>query len=69
MPISGNPVTEITTFNDYTFYENETSNLFATGRRWLGEEFSLENQQNIQIPFPNVVQNEPLKITVRAVGV
>jgi len=69
VPISGNPVTEITNFNDYTFYENETSNLFATGRRWLGEEFSLENQQTFQIPFFNVVQNEPLKITVRAVGV
>jgi hypothetical protein len=69
VPVSGNPVTEITTFNDYTFYENETSNLFATGRRWLGEEFSLENQQTFQIPFPNAVQNEPLKITVRAVGV
>jgi hypothetical protein len=69
VPISGNPVTEITNFNDYTFYENETSNLFATGRRWLGEEFSLENQQTFQIPFSNVVQNEPLKITVRAVGV
>ena len=69
VPISGNPVAEITTFNDYTFYENETSNLFATGRRWLGEEFSLENQQTFQIPFSNAVQNEPLKITVRAVGV
>ena len=69
VPISGNPVTEITNFNDYTFYENETSNLFSTGRRWLGEEFSLENQQTFQIPFFNAVQNEPLKIKVRAVGV
>jgi len=69
VPISGTPVTEITTFNDYIFYENETSNLFATGRRWLGEEFSLENQQTFEIPFPNAVQNESLKIRVRAVGV
>ena len=67
--VSGTPVTEITTFNDYIFYEKETSNLFATGRRWLGEEFSLENQQTFEIPFPNAVQNEPLKIRVRAVGV
>jgi len=67
--VSGTPVTEITTFNDYIFYENETSNLFATGRRWLGEEFSLENQQTFEIPFPNAVQNESLKIRVRAVGV
>ena len=69
VPIPGTPVTEITTFNDYIFYEKETSNLFATGRRWLGEEFSLENQQTFEIPFPNAVQNEPLKIRVRAVGV
>ena len=66
---SGTPVTEITTFNDYIFYEKETSNLFATGRRWLGEEFSLENQQTFEIPFSNAVQNESLKIRVRAVGV
>ena len=69
VPIPGTPVTEITTFNDYIFYEKETSNLFATGRRWLGEEFSLENQQTFEIPFPNAVQNESLKIRVRAVGV
>ena len=69
VPISGTPVTEITTFNDYIFYEKETSNLFATGRRWLGEEFSLENQQTFEIPFSNAVQNESLKIRVRAVGV
>ena len=69
VPVSGTPVTEITTFNDYIFYENETSNLFATGRRWLGEEFSLENQQTFEIPFPNAVQNESLKIRVRSVGV
>jgi hypothetical protein len=69
VPIPGTPVTEITTFNDYIFYEKETSNLFATGRRWLGEEFSLENQQTFEIPFPNAVQNESLKISVRAVGV
>ena len=67
--VSGTPVTEITTFNDYIFYEKETSNLFATGRRWLGEEFSLENQQTFEIPFSNAVQNESLKIRVRAVGV
>jgi hypothetical protein len=67
--VSGTPVTEITTFNDYIFYEKETSNLFAVGQRWLGEEFSLENQQTFEIPFPNAVQNESLKIKVRAVGV
>ena len=69
VPVIGTPVTQITSFNDYTFYEKETSNLFAAGRRWLGEEFSLENQQTFQIPFPNAIQNEPLHIKVRAVAV
>ncbi len=68
-PLSGSPDLQITSFNDYVFYEKETTNLFAAGRRWLGEEFSIENQQTFQLPFPNAVQNEPIKINVRAVSV
>ena len=67
--VSGTPVTQLTSFNDYIFYENETTNLFAAGRKWLGEDFSVENQQTFQLPFPNLVQNEPLNIKVRAVAV
>ena len=67
--VSGTPVTQLTSFNDYIFYENETTNLFAAGRKWLGEDFSVENQQTFQLPFPNSVQNEPLNIKVRAVAV
>ena len=67
--VTGTPVTQLTSFNDYIFYENETTNLFAAGRRWLGEEFSVENQQTFQIPFPNAIQNEPLEIKVSAVAV
>ncbi|MDG2274713.1 MAG: type IX secretion system sortase PorU [Flavobacteriaceae bacterium] len=67
--VTGSPVTQLTSFNDYIFYEKETTNLFAAGRRWLGEEFSVENQQTFQIPFPNAILNEPLEIKVRAVAV
>lgn len=67
--VTGTPVTQLTSFNDYIFYEKETTNLFAAGRRWLGEEFSVENQQTFQIPFPNAILNEPLEIKVRAVAV
>ena len=67
--VTGIPVTQLTSFNDYIFYENETTNLFAAGRKWLGEDFSVENQQTFQLPFPNSVQNEPLNIKVRAVAV
>ena len=67
--VTGSPVTQLTSFNDYIFYEKETTNLFAAGRRWLGEEFSVENQQTFQIPFPNAILNEPLEIKVRSVAV
>jgi hypothetical protein len=67
--VNGSTVTQLTSFNDYIFYEKETTNLFAAGRRWLGEEFSVENQQTFQIPFPNAILNEPLEIKVRAVAV
>ena len=68
-PITGPPIIQLTSFNDYVFYEKEIINIFAAGRRWLGEEFSIENQQTFQIPFPNVLQSEPLTISGRVVGV
>lgn len=69
VPVIGSPTVTITSFNDYIFYEKETTNLFAAGRRWFGEELSVENQQSFPIPFPNAVQNEPLQVKVAAVAV
>lgn len=60
---------QITTFDDFIFYEQETLNLFAAGRRWLGEEFSVENQRTFDIPFPNVTNGTDITVTVRAVAV
>lgn len=68
-PVVGTPDIQVTTFDDFIFYEQETINLFAAGRRWVGEEFSVENQQTFEIPFPNAVANEDISLTVRAVGV
>ena len=69
IPVTGNANLQVTSFNDYIFYEKERVNLFALGRRWFGEEFTLENQQTFQLPFPNAIQNEPLKLKVRAASV
>ncbi|MEQ6123420.1 type IX secretion system sortase PorU [Pseudotenacibaculum sp. MALMAid0570] len=67
--VTAAPNLQITTFDDYIFYEKETINLFAAGRRWVGEEFSIENQQTFEIPFPNAVSGEDIDVTVRAVAV
>ena len=68
-PVVGSASTQITTFNDYVFYEKETTNLFAVGKKWLGEDFSVDNELSLEIPFPNVVITEPVNIKVRAVAV
>jgi hypothetical protein len=57
---------QVTTFDDFLFYEKETINLFAAGRVWLGEDFSVENQRLFELPFPNAVSDETIDITVRA---
>ena len=68
-PVVGSASTQITTFNDYVFYEKETTNLFAAGKKWLGEDFSVDNELSLEIPFPNIVITEPVNIKVRAVAV
>ena len=68
-PVVGSATTQITTFNDYIFYEKETINLFAAGKKWLGEDFSVDNELSLEIPFPNIVITEPVNIKVRAVAV
>lgn len=67
--ITGNSLTTITSFNDFIFYERELVNLFAAGRRWVGENFNVENQQSFSLPFPNSVANSNLRITVRGVAI
>ena len=68
-PVVGSASTQITTFNDYVFYEKEITNLFAVGKKWLGEDFTVDNELSLEIPFPNIVITEPVNIKVRAVAV
>ncbi len=59
---------QITTFDDYTFYEKEEENLFAVGQQWLGEDFTYENTHTFSIPFDNIVSSENTYVTVRGVA-
>ena len=38
-------------------------------KKWLGEDFSVDNELSLEIPFPNIVITEPVNIKVRAVAV
>lgn len=61
--------TTITTFDDYQFHETEEFNIAKLGRIWFGEEFSVDNEQDFNFKFPNIVTASPIKVTVHAASV
>lgn len=58
---------QITNFEDYTFYEKDEVNLFAVGQQWFGDSFSIENTQNYSIPFNDIENLEDIIVRVRGV--
>ncbi len=58
---------QISTFQDYQFYEVDEHNLAKLGRRWFGDEFDIENQRVYEFQFPNLVTSEPVSFDI-AVG-
>ncbi|MCA0133571.1 type IX secretion system sortase PorU [Winogradskyella alexanderae] len=68
MPVINQPAdVEVTTFQDYQFYEIDEYNLAKLGRRWFGDRFDIENQKTYNFNFPNHVASEPARFNV-AVG-
>ena len=53
---------QITTFQDYQFYEVDEYNLAKLGRRWFGDKFDIENQREYEFQFPNLVTTEPIRL-------
>ena len=67
-PISETAIESISIFDDYTFVEKDEKSILAAGTQWFYyEDFNVTNTQNFNIPFPNAVNNEALRITVRGV--
>ena len=62
--VSGTPTITVTNFNDYAFYEKEEVNMFALGKLWFGESFSIENEQEFSIPFKNHTPNSTASVKV-----
>ncbi|WP_299666385.1 type IX secretion system sortase PorU [uncultured Polaribacter sp.] len=62
-------VTQITSFDDYTFFEKEELNLLAVGTQWFfNDNFNVENTQSFTIPFPNALPNQNISIRTRGVS-
>lgn len=59
--------TQITNFEDYTFYEKDEVNLFAVGQQWFCDNFSVENTRKYSIPFNDIDNSEEIIVRVRGV--
>jgi len=62
------PDIAFTTFDDYQYYEVDKTNVGRLGRKWVGENFNIENNQSFDFSFPNLVTSTPVKIKVNAVS-
>ncbi|MBP6557512.1 MAG: type IX secretion system sortase PorU, partial [Flavobacterium sp.] len=60
---AGNPTTTITAFDDYQFHEVDDINIAKLGRVWFGEQFSVDNEQEFDFKFPNLVANTPIQVS------
>ena len=64
------PATEqITTFNDYVFFEEEKTNIFANGQQWLGKDLSFENTTTVNFDFTNLDSSQDVFIRLRGVAI
>jgi hypothetical protein len=67
--ITASATSQITVFDDYTFYEKDEKSILAAGTQWFfNQDFNIQNTQNFNIPFPNAVLNENLNVRVRGVS-
>ncbi len=61
---TGSADLSINTFHDYQFHERDIHNIGTIGRRWFGERFNLESEQEFNFEFPDIVTSEPVSLRV-----
>ena len=69
LSITGVPIQEITTYDDYIVHEFDKKNIAKMGRLWVGEPFHIENVQHFYMNFDNLDTETPLRIKTQAVAV
>ena len=58
---SSNASLNFDTFDDYQFYERDLNNPGRIGRKWLGDQFGVENEKNLNFNIPNIITSSPVK--------
>lgn len=59
---SGAAAMNFTVFDDYKFYEKDLFNPGRIGRKWLGDQFGVENEKTFDFTIPNIVTSSPVKL-------
>ncbi len=60
---------QIATFNDYVYFEEEKTNLFANGQQWFGEDLSFNNTTTVNFNFINLDTSQDIYIRVRGAAI
>ncbi|MDX1461810.1 MAG: type IX secretion system sortase PorU [Marinirhabdus sp.] len=63
---SGAATTTINTFDAYQYHELDEVTPARVGRRWFGNRFDIESEQEFTFEFENIVVNEDMRVTVKA---
>lgn len=61
--------TVITAFDDHQFHEIEEVNIEKLGRVWFGESFSVDDTQEFDFKFPNIVTTAPVIVQTHVAAV
>ncbi|MFL9839324.1 peptidase C25, partial [Flavobacterium sp. ST-75] len=60
------PTLNVSTFDEYQYHEQDLVNIARVGRKWLGEQFNINNEQEFDFEVPDIDTSVPVKITVSA---
>ena len=58
------PTHQVTSFDDYQYYENSNLNLIKSGREWYGEYFDILTSYSFNFNFPNIVIGDTVNLEV-----
>lgn len=63
---SGTANLNLTTFDDHQFHEIDLVNIGKLGRKWFGEVFDINQDQEFSFDFPNIDTSTPIKLSLNA---
>ncbi|MDP4292318.1 MAG: type IX secretion system sortase PorU, partial [Bacteroidota bacterium] len=63
---SASPTHQVSTYNDYAFYEKDEINLIKSGRQWFGKELLNSQSPTISFQFDNIDETTPFRVRMSA---